>query len=140
MTTAIRWGILGTGSIAKQFARGLADTPDAVLQSVGSRTQDSADAFGEAFSVPTRHASYEALANDPEVDAIYVSTPHPFHKDNSILCLQANKAVLCEKPFTINAAEATEVVEVARSSGVFLMEAMWSRFFPPMQQVKKLLD
>ena len=140
MTNAIRWGILGTGSIAKQFARGLADTPDAVLQSVGSRTQDSADAFGEAFSVPTRHASYEALANDPEVDAIYVSTPHPFHKDNSILCLQAGKAVLCEKPFTINAAEAKAVVEVARARGVFLMEAMWSRFFPAMQQVKKWLD
>ena len=122
MTTAIRWGILGTGSIAKQFARGLAYTPDAVLQSVGSRTQDSADAFGEAFSVPTRHASYEALANDPEVDAIYVSTPHPFHKDNSILCLQAGKAVLCEKPFTINAAEAKAVVakkvaEVAEEEG-----------------------
>ena len=140
MTTATRWGILGTGSIAKQFARGLADTPDAVLQSVGSRAQDSADAFGEAFSIPTRHASYEALANDPEVDAIYVSTPHPFHKDNSILCLRAGKAVLCEKPFTINAAEAKAVVEVAREHGVFLMEAMWSRFFPAMRQVKKWLD
>ena len=67
MTTATRWGILGTGSIAKQFARGLADTPDAVLQSVGSRAQDSADAFGETFSIPTRHASYEALANDPDL-------------------------------------------------------------------------
>jgi len=140
MTTATRWGILGTGSIAKQFARGLADTPDAVLQSVGSRAQDSADAFGEAFSIPTRHASYEALANDPDVDAIYVSTPPPFHKDNSILCLRAGKAVLCEKPFTINAAEAKAVVEVARERGVFLMEAMWSRFFPAMQQVKKWLD
>lgn len=140
MTTATRWGILGTGSIAKQFARGLADTPNAVLQSVGSRAQDSADAFGETFSIPARHASYEALANDPDVDAIYVSTPHPFHKDNSILCLRAGKAVLCEKPFTINAAEAKAVVEVAREHGVFLMEAMWSRFFPAMQQVKKWLD
>ncbi len=140
MTASTRWGILGTGSIAKQFARGLNDTPDAVLQAVGSRAQESADAFGDAFAVPTRHASYEALANDPNVDAIYVSTPHPFHKDNSILCLQAGKAVLCEKPFTINAAEAEAVAHVARSEGAFLMEAMWSRFFPAMQQVKQWLD
>ncbi len=140
MTTAIRWGILGTGSIAKQFARGLSDTPDAVLQAVGSRTQESADVFGDAFSVPTRHASYEALANDPDVDAIYVSTPHPFHKDNSILCIEAGKAVLCEKPFTINAGEAEAVVQVARERGVFLMEAMWSRFLPAMQPVKQLLQ
>ncbi len=138
MTTAIRWGILGTGSIAKQFARGLSDTPDAVLQAVGSRTQESADVFGDAFSVPTRHASYEALANDPDVDAIYVSTPHPFHKDNSILCIEAGKAVLCEKPFTINAGEAEAVVQVARERGVFLMEAMWSRVLTGIAQVKKI--
>lgn len=140
MTTTTRWGILGTGNIAKQFARGLADTPDAVLEAVGSRTQESADTFAEQFSIPTRHASYEGLANDPEIDAIYVSTPHPFHKDNSILCLEAGKAVICEKPFTINAAEAEAVVQIARDQGVFLMEAMWSRYFPAMRQVKEWLD
>jgi predicted dehydrogenase len=75
MTTTTRWGILGTGNIAKQFARGLADTPDAVLQAVGSRSQESADAFAEQFTIPTRHASYEDLANDPTIDAVYVSTP-----------------------------------------------------------------
>ncbi|MFT7692526.1 MAG: dihydrodiol dehydrogenase / D-xylose 1-dehydrogenase (NADP), partial [Candidatus Latescibacterota bacterium] len=140
MTNTTRWGILGSGSIAKQFARGLADTPNAVLQSVGSRAQKSADAFADQFDIPTRHASYEALANDPEIDAIYVSTPHPFHKDNSILCLEAGKAVICEKPFAINAAEAEAVVQVARDQGVFLMEAMWSRYFPAMVKVKEWLD
>ena len=140
MTTTTRWGILGTGNIAKQFARGLADTPDAVLQAVGSRSQESADAFAEQFSIPTRHASYADLANYPTIDAVYVSTPHPFHKDNSILCLEAGKAVICEKPFTINAAEAEAVVQVARDKGVFLMEAMWSRYFHAMRKVKEWLD
>lgn len=140
MTHTTRWGILGSGNIAKQFARGLAETPDTVLQAVGSRAQKSADAFADQFDIPTRHASYEALANDREIDAIYVSTPHPFHKDNSILCLEAGKAVLCEKPFTINATEAEAVVQVARAKGVFLMEAMWSRYLPAMVKVKEWLD
>ncbi len=140
MTHTTHWGILGTGNIAKQFARGLADTPDAVLQAVGSRSQESADGFADEFDVPTRHPSYQALANDPAIDAIYISTPHPYHKDNSILCLEAGKAVLCEKPFTINATEAQAVVDVARAKGVFLMEAMWSRYFPAMIKVREWLD
>ncbi len=104
MAEKIRWGIFGTGNIAHQFARGLAAADDAELVAVGSRTAELPPKFGDEFGVPRRHASYEALASDPDVDAIYVSTPHPFHHDNSILCLQAGKAVLCEKPFTINAA------------------------------------
>ena len=101
-----------------------------------SRSQDRADAFADVYDVPNRHASYEALAEDPEVDAVYVATPHPFHKENSILCLKAGKPVLCEKPFTINQHEARKVIEVARSEGVFLMEAMWTRFLPITKQVK----
>ena len=84
------------------------------LVAVGSRSQERADAFADTYDVPNRHASYEALAEDPEVDAVYVATPHPFHKENSILCLKAGKPVLCEKPFTINQHEAREVIEVAR--------------------------
>ncbi len=139
MADRVRWGILGTGSIAKQFAKGLEAIPDADLVAVGSRSQETADAFGEQFKVKKRHASYEALAEDGEVDAVYVATPHSLHKENSIMCLRAGKAVLCEKPFTINSGEAQDVVDVARETGIFLMEAMWSRFLPVMVRVREWL-
>ncbi len=139
MTEKIRWGILGTGNIAHQFGRGLTVVEDAELVAVGSRTQESADKFGDEFGVPRRHASYEALANDAGVDAIYISTPHPFHKANSILCLNAGKAVLCEKPFTINTREAEDVIAVAREKQLFLMEAMWTRFTPTMVKIRELV-
>ena len=136
MSDIFRWGIIGPGSIAHKFATGLRALDDAQIVAVGSRSQDRADAFAHTYDVPNRHASYEALSEDPEVDAVYVATPHPFHKENSILCLKAGKPVLCEKPFTINQHEAREVIEVARSEGVFLMEAMWTRFLPITKQVK----
>lgn len=139
MTTPFRWGILGAGGIAHKFATGLSVLPDAQLIAVGSRTQQNANKFADTFNIPHRHASYEALANDPEVDAIYVATPHPFHKENTILCLNAGKAVLCEKPFAINAAEAQEMIAVARQKGVFLMEAMWSRFLPAVVRAGELI-
>jgi len=139
LTTPFRWGILGAGGIAHKFATGLTVLPDAQLIAVGSRTQHNADKFGDTFNIPHRHASYEALANDPEVDAIYIATPHPFHKENTILCLNAGKAVLCEKPFAINAAEAQEMIAVAREKGVFLMEAMWSRFLPTIIKAQSLI-
>ncbi|MGC9358300.1 MAG: Gfo/Idh/MocA family protein, partial [Anaerolineae bacterium] len=135
----IRWGILSTGSIAHKFAEGLSQLPDAELIAVGSRRQETAEAFGEEHGVPHRHASYEALANNPEVDVIYIGTPHPFHKENSLLALRAGKAVLCEKPLTINAAEAEEIITVARDRGLFLMEAMWTRFIPAVVRVRQLL-
>ena len=140
MITPIRWGILGPGSIANQFAKGLQAAPDGQLVAVGSRDLQRAEAFAEQYDAPNRHGSYEELVADPEVDAIYVATPHPFHKENSILCLEAGKAVLCEKPFTVNAAEAAEIVAVARAKKVFLMEAMWSRYLPIIVQVRKWLD
>ncbi|HNP73172.1 MAG TPA: Gfo/Idh/MocA family oxidoreductase [Kouleothrix sp.] len=136
---AIRWGILGTGNIAAQFARGLAELDDATLVAVGSRTPEAAAAFGQRFGAARAHGSYAALANDPDVDAIYVATPHPFHKDNTLLCLSAGKAVLCEKPFAINAGEAAEMIASARARGVFLMEAMWTRFLPHMVRLRELL-
>jgi len=139
MTATTRWGILGTGSIAKKFAQGLAAVPDADLVAVGSRRQETADAFGDQFHVPRRHAGYRQLAEDPEVDVIYISTPHAFHMENTLLCLEAGKAVLCEKPFAINAAQARRMVEAARGKGLFLMEAMWTRFFPLMAEVRRWL-
>ena len=139
MTQIIRWGILSTGLIAKKFAEGLQAVPDAQLIAVGSRSQESADEFGERFSIPKRHASYEALVNDPDVDVIYIGTPHNFHQENMLLCLNAGKHVLCEKPFTVNAPEAAEVIALAREKGLFLMEAMWSRYFPAMVKLRELL-
>lgn len=140
MADTIRWGILSTGNIAKQFARGLVEADDAKLVSVGSRTQEAADAFGNEFDVPNCHASYEALAGDPEVDAIYVATPHPMHKRDAITCLEGGKAVLCEKPFTVNANEAREVIEFARMKKLFLLEAMWTRFIPAIVKVREIID
>jgi predicted dehydrogenase len=139
MAEKTRWGILATGRIAGTFAEGLQSAADAELVAVGSRTQQKADEFGEKYGVPHRHGSYEALAADDDVDVIYVSTPHVLHKDNTILCLQAGKAVLCEKPFTINAAEARQVVQLARDRKLFLMEAMWTRYLPLVVRVRQMV-
>ncbi len=140
MDDTIRWGILGTGKIARQFAEGLKILPDAKLVAVGSRTAEQANAFGKQYDVSHRHASYEALANDPNVDVIYVATPHSCHKENSLLALSSGKAVLCEKPFAINAREAEQVITFARRKKIFLMEAMWTRFFPLMIKLRELLE
>ena len=139
MTEPIRWGILGTGNIAHQFARGLADTPDATLVAVGSRSIDTANTFADEFDIERRHPTYEELADDDGVDAVYVSTPHPFHRDNSILLLEHGKAVICEKPFTINAGDAKAVIDVARQRDVFLMEAMWTRYLPAAVRARELI-
>lgn len=140
MTDTIRWGILGTGSIAAQFAEGLKALPDARLQAVGSRARSSADGFAAKFKAPDAHDTYEGLASNPNVDAIYVATPHVFHKDNTLLCLEHGKAVLCEKPFAINAADAGTMIESARSKDLFLMEAMWTHCFPAMEKLRDLLS
>jgi predicted dehydrogenase len=133
----VRWGILSTGYIANMFAEGLAAVEDAELVAVGSRTQANADAFGAKWNVPHRHASYEALANDPDVDVIYVATPHPFHHRDTLLCLDAGKHVLVEKPFALNARQAEDMIARAKAKGLFLMEAMWTRFIPAMVQVRE---
>jgi predicted dehydrogenase len=137
--TRVRWGILGPGRIARSFAEGLQSVDRAVLQAVGSRSLASARAFAEALGVPNVHDSYEALARDPEVDIIYVATPHPFHKAHTLLALGGGKAVLCEKPFAMNAREAEQMIAAAKAHGRFLMEAMWSRFLPHVQRALTLI-
>ncbi|MEE4312123.1 MAG: Gfo/Idh/MocA family oxidoreductase [candidate division KSB1 bacterium] len=137
---SIRWGILGTGAIAHAFSEGLSFTPDAKLTAVGSRRMETAQKFGDKYDIPNRHDSYEALATDPDIDVIYIATPHMFHRDNAILCLTHGKAVLCEKAFTINAAEAAEVISLAREKRLFLMEAMWTRFQPLVVKLRKMLQ
>jgi len=140
VSVPVRWGILGTGEIAHLFATALVAMEDAVIAAVGSRTQGSADAFGDEFKIPRRHPSYRELAEDPEVDLIYVATPHGLHKENTILCLEAGKGVLCEKPFTINRRDAEEVMAVAEKQQVFLMEAMWTRFIPAVRQAMRWIE
>ncbi len=135
----IRWGIFGTGRIAGKFAEGLAVLPDAELVAVGSRTQASADDFAKRFDVPRRHASYAALADDDTVDALYVATPHSLHAENTLMGLDVGKAVLCEKPFAINAKQAEKMIKRARNKKLLLMEAMWTRFLPPMVRLREML-
>ena len=126
----VRWGILGTGGIARTFVTDLRLGHSGVATAVGSRSLGSADRFAEEFGIANRHASYESLVADPDVEVIYIATPHPMHHDNAILALRAGKHVLVEKPFAMNAVEAREIVRVARESGRFAMEAMWTRFLP----------
>ncbi len=135
----IGWGILGTGSIARLFASDLQLLPHADLTAVGSRSQDRADAFGDEFDVRHRHNSYEALADDEAVDVVYVASPHTYHLEHATMALEAGNAVLCEKPLTINAQEADRLIATARTEEQFLMEAMWTRFFPVMNDVRRLV-
>jgi predicted dehydrogenase len=139
MTHKFRWGILGTGTIARKFCDGVAALDDQEVSAVGSRQQAVADRFADEFGIVRRHGSYESLAADPTVDAIYVATPHSFHLEHTLLALRHGKHVLCEKPFAINASQAQVMVDEARARGLFLMEAMWTRFLPIMGEVRRLV-
>jgi len=126
----IRWGVIGPGGIATRFARALTLVDDGAIVAVSSRSLDRADAFADEWDVLRRYDDDQALADDPEVDAVYIATPHSRHEGDTIRCLRAGKAVLCEKPFALNAAQSQRMVDAARGSGRFLMEAIWSRFLP----------
>ncbi|MBY0239957.1 MAG: Gfo/Idh/MocA family oxidoreductase [Burkholderiaceae bacterium] len=148
MEKIIRWGILGTGKIAKAMAQGLRDTPGAELVAVASRTQAGADRFvaelsagiGAQLGTVRCHGSYQALADDPEVDVVYIATPHPLHYENAVMCLHGGKALLVEKAFTVNRREAEQLAALARDKQLFVMEAMWSRFLPAILEARRLLD
>lgn len=139
MTDTIKWGIIGLGNISNSFCTGVQSMDDAEVYAVASRSQEKAQTFGEKFGASKRYDNYEALANDPDVDAIYIGTPHTFHKPQTLMCLNAGKAVLCEKPFAVNAAEAREMINLAREKNLFLMDAIWTRFFPVMFKVRELI-
>jgi predicted dehydrogenase len=135
----IRWGVVGPGKIATQFAEGMTMIPDGTIVAVASRAIERADSFADRFGIARRYGDYESLAADADVDAVYVATPHSFHAANSILFLGAHKHVLCEKPLAVTAHEAETMVQAARANGVFLMEAMWSRFLPAYRILGDLL-
>lgn len=135
----IKWGIMGPGMIAHSFVKGLQVLPDAVIFAVGGRSIDKASAFAELYDIPNFYGSYEEMLKNPEIDIVYIATPHTLHTECMLMCLKAGKAVLCEKPFTINAKEAIEVISYAQKAKLFLMEAMWTRFLPAIEKVRELL-
>lgn len=140
MKSTLGWGILGAGNIANSFATDLKNLPDAALVAVGSRSTAKAAAFAEKFDVRRAYGSYAELMDDPDVEVVYIATPHPFHKEHTIQCLRRGKAVLCEKPMAVNEREVREMVKCAREHGAFLMEAMWTRFLPVMETVREWLE
>ncbi|MFC4303334.1 Gfo/Idh/MocA family protein [Cohnella boryungensis] len=136
----IRWGVMGTGGISKSFVSDFPYVTGGELLAVGSRSQESADRFAQTHQIPRAYASYEALVSDSEIDAIYIGTPHPYHKENALIALRAGKAVLCEKPFTMNARELEELIACAAEHKQFLMEAMWTRFLPVFRKIREWID
>jgi predicted dehydrogenase len=136
--SGLRWGILATGGIARTFTHDL-HVAGREIVAVGSRSDVSARAFAEEFGIPHAHGSYEALLADPDVDIVYVATPHPSHAENALAVIAAGKHVLVEKPFTLNAAEAAAVRDAAAARGVLVLEAMWTRYLPHMARIRELI-
>ena len=140
MSKQIRWGVLSTGTIARNFVKTAAAMPEAVcVAAVASRSIDRANAFADEFGIERRYGSYEALAHDPDVDVVYVATPHNCHYADMKLLIGAGKHVLCEKSFTTDAAQAREIFALAREKGVFVMEAFWTKTIPVYCEVERLL-
>lgn len=138
--TKIRWGILGCGRIARKFASDLRLVNDAVLSAAASQDKERLNSFAKDFPCKHLHNSYEELAANNEVDVIYIATPHSHHHEHTLLCLDHNKAVLCEKAFAINSRQAREMIGTARKKRVFLMEALWTKFLPHYKKLQELLQ
>lgn len=135
----IKWGIIGTGIIASTFAEALNSLDNSELTGVASRGMERARNFADRFHIRKAYDSYEDLAKDAEIDVVYIATPHTEHKDNAALCMKYGKAVLCEKPITLNQKETQYLIDTAKENNVFLMEAMWTKFLPATNIIKKWL-
>lgn len=135
----LRWGVLGTGGIAAAFTADLRRSRLGEVVAVGSRAPATAADFAARLGVPRAHGTYEALLADDDIDAVYVATPHPWHYPLALAAIDTGRAVLVEKPFTVNALEARALVAAARERGSFLMEAMWTRFLPHIHYVRSVL-
>jgi len=136
----IKWGILGTGRIAGVMATALQVVDNSELYAVGSRSEAKALEFGSIYKIPKAYGTYEALVSDPDIDIIYIATPHNLHLENALLAMNHGKHVLCEKPLAVNEKEVLQLIEKAKYKNVFLMEALWSRFLPRIMKVKELVD
>ena len=135
----MNWGILSTGVIAKNFAQTATQMGDVNIHAVASRSMESANAFADAYGIPVRHATYEALADDPSVDIVYVATPHSRHYEDMKLMISHGKHVLCEKSFTTDAQQAKEIFALAQEKGVFVMEAFWTKLIPVYSDVERVI-
>ncbi|WP_312769129.1 Gfo/Idh/MocA family oxidoreductase [Epilithonimonas sp.] len=135
----IRWGILGTGTIAHKFASDLKFVENAELVAVGSRSLENAKNFADEFGVPSSFGSYEEFAESDEIDIVYIATPNNLHHPNTLLCLNNGKAVLCEKPFALNENQALEMINLARKKNLFLMDALWTKFLPHYQKMIEIV-
>ena len=133
----VRWGILGAGKIAHTFVADMAYVSDAVVQAVASRSLESATEFALRYAIPTAHGNYQDLYSDPDIDAIYIATPHNFHLQQTLASLRANKSVLCEKPITINPNQCIELMHKMRKSDSSVMEAMWTYFLPAIHKAQE---
>ena len=133
------WGIIGLGKIANKFAADLQYSETAQLYGVASQDLNKAKKFSTKYNAQKYYGSYQALANAPEIDIIYVATPHVFHFENTMMCLKQNKAVLCEKPMGMNAKEVRLMIEEASTRNLFLMEGLWTRFIPATEKLIELL-
>ncbi len=140
MSKVFKWGILGLGKIAGKFAEDLKALPNAQLFAVASRSIDKANEFGERFNVPHRYGSYEEIVKNNELDAVYIATPHVYHCDNTLMCLEHNIPVLCEKPLAINSEQVKRMISLAKFQKTFLMEALWTRFLPTTQKALEWIE
>jgi predicted dehydrogenase len=139
MTKTINWGILGLGKIAEKFGHDIQFVPDAQLYAVGSRDIGKAKSFAQKFNSKKAFGSYEEMLADKELDVVYIATPHVFHCENTLQCLRAGKAVLCEKPFAMDVKQVHLMIDEARKQNLFLMEALWTRFLPTILKVEELI-
>ncbi len=135
----IRWGIAGPGAIATGFADSMSMVDGGEIVAVASRSIERAEEFGDTWGIPNRHGDYASLANDPDVDIVYVATPPSRHEADVLMMLEGGKHVLCEKPFALNATQARRMAEAARGRGLFLMDAMWSRFLPAYKSMVEVI-
>src|SRR5688500_1806251 len=135
-----KWGIIGPGKIAEKFGEALLNCPNTELWAVASRDKERARLFAIKYNASKYYDQYEDLVNDEEIDVVYVATPHTFHRSHALLCLEKKKAVLCEKPLSVNYQSALEMITVAKENKVFLMEAMWTRFLPAIREVIRLIE
>jgi predicted dehydrogenase len=139
MENKVRWGILGCGKIANKFASDLKLVDDAELVAIASRDKIKSKEFGDKFKPRHAHNSYEDLVKNPEIDAIYIATPHGLHYEHTLLCLRHKKAVLCEKAIALNSRQLKEMIAVARREKVFLMEAFWTKFLPQFEKINEII-
>lgn len=140
MNKKINWGIIGLGNIAHAFAKDLQLSKNAVLYAVASRDIEKAKAFGKQYKATHCFGSYEELAKNPEIDIVYIATPHTYHYENTMMCLRNGKSVICEKPMGMNKEEVATMIKEAAARKLFLMEGMWTRFIPATLKLIELLE